>query len=481
VTAIFLAYDSSDRERVRPVRDTLTAQGFDVHWDPEPPAGVEWERWVLRRLAGCKCVVVLRSAASAHSNRMSHVEAVAKEHGKLIAVRLEPRGSWTGQTPAQPADGLSLAGWSGDLDHPGWQELSRRIETKLKASLWVRRLIHDAETERTRWRAQYESSAGRCKALNDELATERSERGAAQDKLAGLQAQLDADAKARFRLEARIVELEQSLARAEEKHAEAGHLLKEQLRQKDAQLTDALAAQGRAEDEAARLRTEHEAVAGVHGELKLRIASHETTIGERESYIGALTARIAGRDADIAGLRAGVAQRDAAIAGLKAALAERDAGITGLKANVAERNGAVAGLQSGLAKRDADIAELKAGIAERDSYMADLEASVTQRDTYIAELVASLTERDTCIADLRASLADRRAYMADLEASIAQRDTHIADLKTTLTERDTHIAGLKDSLQALERRRRGLFAAGAPLPSALSRVTRPVLGRLGSR
>jgi len=87
VTEIFLAYDSSDRERVRPVRDTLTAQGFDVHWDLEPPAGAEWERWVLRRLARCKCVLVLRSGASVLSNRMSHVEAMAKEHGKLIVVR----------------------------------------------------------------------------------------------------------------------------------------------------------------------------------------------------------------------------------------------------------------------------------------------------------------------------------------------------------------------------------------------------------
>ena len=175
MTEIFLAYDSSDRERVRPVRDTLTAQGFDVHWDLEPPAGVEWERWVLRRLARCKCVLVLRSGASLLSNRMSHVEAIAKEHGKLIAVRLEPRGV----LPGAGSDGLNLSGWSGDLDHPAWQELCRRIEARLKASLWVQRLMHDVEMDRTRWRAQYEMGGARCKALNEELAGERAERGAA--------------------------------------------------------------------------------------------------------------------------------------------------------------------------------------------------------------------------------------------------------------------------------------------------------------
>ncbi len=452
MTEIFLAHDSSDRERVRPLRDALAAQGFQVRWDLEPPVGVEWERWVRRRLARCKCVVVLRSAASAHSNRMSHVEAVAKEHGKLILVRLEPRASWAPQAQAQAtADGLNLAGWSGDLDHPGWQELCRRIEGKLKASLWVQRLIHDVETERTRWRAQHEASAARCKSLNDELAHERSERGVAQDRIAGLQAQLDADGKARSRLEARIVELEQRLARAEESNAESGQLLRDELRQKDALLSEAQAALIRAEDEAARLKQELAAVEGVHGEHKSRIASHEATIQAR--------------DADIARLEAAVAQRDADIAGLTATVVERDGSVTSLTANVAERDSHVAGLKAGIAARDADIAGCKADMAERDSYIVDLVASVTQRDTYIA--------------DLRASLTDRRAYMADLEASIAQRDTHIADLKAALAERDTHIASLTASLKALGQRRWGLSAM--PFPAALARVTRPVLDRLGSR
>jgi hypothetical protein len=114
VTEIFLAYDSSDRSRARPVRDALTAQGFGVHWDQEAPAGVEWETWVRRRLAQCKCVVVLRSPASAHSNRMSHVAAAAAEHGKLIAVRLEPRGAWqsSGQLHrGKPQPGRPPRGW----------------------------------------------------------------------------------------------------------------------------------------------------------------------------------------------------------------------------------------------------------------------------------------------------------------------------------------------------------------------------------
>jgi chromosome segregation ATPase len=475
VTEIFLAYDSSDRERVRPVRDALAARGFDVHWDLEPPAGVEWETWVLRRLARCKCVVVLRSAASAHSNRISHVEAAAKEHGKLIAVRLEPRGLGAIQAGAA-TDGLNLAGWSGDPEHPGWQELCRRIETKLKASLWVQRLMHDVEMERARWRAQYDMSAARCKALNDELAGERIERGAAQDKAAGLQAQLDADNKSRFRLEARIVELEERLARAEATHAEAARQLREEIRQKDALLAEARTALGGAQDEADHLRTELAEVEGVHGELRARIAGGESLIGERDARIADLDAGIVRREADIAGLNAAVSARDAAIAGLKSTIAERESDIADLKVTVAERDDSVAILKSGITERDGAMTGLRAGVAARDADIAGLKTDVAERDGYIAELVASVTQRDTHIEDLRATIADRSAYMADLEASIAQRDTHIADLKSTLAERDTHIAGLQASLTELEQRPRGLV----PLPAALTRVTRRRWGNAGA-
>jgi uncharacterized coiled-coil protein SlyX len=460
---------------VRPVRDALAARGFDVHWDLEPPAGLEWETWVLRRLARCRCVVVLRSAASAHSNRMSHVEAVAKEHGKLIAVRLEPRSLGSMQ-PGMAADGLNLAGWSGDLDHPAWQELCRRIETRLKASLWVQRLIHDVEMERARWRAQYDMSAARCKALNDELAGERTERGAAQDKAAGLQAQLDADNKSRSRLEARIVELEERLARAEATHAEAAQLLREEIRQKDALLAEASATLGGAEKEAERLRTDLAAVEGVHGELRARVASCEALIGERDARIAGLDAGLVRRDADIAGLNAAVSARDAAIAGLKSTIAERESDITGFRAGLAKRDRDIDGLKSSLTERDGAMAGLRAGVAARDADLAGLEADVAERDGYIAELVASVTQRDSHIADLRATIADRSAYMADLEASIAQRDTHIADLKSTLAERDTHIAGLQASISKLEQRPRGLV----PLPAALARVTRRRWGSAGA-
>jgi chromosome segregation ATPase len=449
VTEIFLAYDSGDRDRARPLRDALAAQGFDVHWEQEPPAGVEWETWVRRRLAQCRCVVVLRSAA-VHSNRMRHVVALAEEHGTLIVVRLEPRsvgqaqwqalGHGQAQSQAGAADeGLDLASWSGDLSHPGWQELCRRIEAKLRASLWVQRLIHDLEAERARWRSQYETSAARCRALNDELARERSETGAAQDKVAGLEAQLDADARLRVGLQTRIMELEQRLTGADSMHAEDRRQLGEALRQMGAQLAEARAALAGAQDEAARLKAELASLESDRRELRSRITSHVSTISERHAHIVDLEAKVARQDAEAAGLQATVTERGAEIGTLKVTISERDAGIAALRA---------------------DLAALQASNAERDGYTAELEASVAQRDTYIARLTANL--------------AERRAYMADLEASIAQRDTHIADLKTGIAERDTEIASLRSTFKELEHRVQGHPAAGVPLP-ALGRMTLPAV------
>jgi chromosome segregation ATPase len=495
VTEIFLAYDSSDRNRARPVRDALVAQGFDVHWDQEAPAGVDWETWVRKRLAQSKCVIVLRSAASIHSNRMSHVAAVAEEHSTLVVVRLEPRSAWLapGQSQGQGqgqgqagagTEGLDLANWRGDADHPGWQELCRRIEAKLKSSLWMQRLIHDVEAELARWRSQYETSAARCKALNEELAVERSERGAAQDKVAGLQAQLDADAKARFKLQSSIVELEQRLAGTSGKHAEARQLLSEELRQKAAQLTEAQAALTRQQDDTVRLRTELASAESARLELSARVIGHESIIKLRDAHIVDLDAKAGQRETEIAGLRTTITERDAEVSGLRATVAKRDAEVAGLRATIAQRDADVAGLRAAITDRNTDLGGLKSVIAQRDegiaglhADIAGLQANMTERDSYMADLEASVAQRDAYIAKLTANLAERRAYMADLEASIAQRDTHIADLKTSVAERDTQIVSLKTNYKELERRSQSRLPKGVPLP-ALNRATPPVAAGL---
>jgi hypothetical protein len=89
MTDIFFSYSSKDRERVRPVRDTLVAQGFDVFWDQTVPAGLDWDTWIRQHLNRAKCALVFWSVNSIASDNVRHEAMVAKQHGKLVPVMLD--------------------------------------------------------------------------------------------------------------------------------------------------------------------------------------------------------------------------------------------------------------------------------------------------------------------------------------------------------------------------------------------------------
>src|SRR5215467_4603831 len=88
MTDIFFSYRSDDRERVRPVRDAFAALGFDVFWDQEVPAGVDWDTWIRRHLAQAKCAIVFWSTTSVTSDNVRHEATIARQQNKLIPVLL---------------------------------------------------------------------------------------------------------------------------------------------------------------------------------------------------------------------------------------------------------------------------------------------------------------------------------------------------------------------------------------------------------
>ena len=90
MTDIFFSYSSADRERVRPIRDALAEQGFEVFWDQQVPAGMDWDTWIRQHLTKSKCAMAFWSATSVSSDNVRHEAAVAKQQGKLISVLLEP-------------------------------------------------------------------------------------------------------------------------------------------------------------------------------------------------------------------------------------------------------------------------------------------------------------------------------------------------------------------------------------------------------
>jgi hypothetical protein len=114
MTDVFFSYSSKDRERVRPIRDALIAEGFDVFWDQEVPPGRNWDEWIRLRLNAARCTIVFWSGHSVRSDNVVHEATIAKNAGKLIPVLLDPltaerfpMGHYTTQAVVPPAGGLS--------------------------------------------------------------------------------------------------------------------------------------------------------------------------------------------------------------------------------------------------------------------------------------------------------------------------------------------------------------------------------------
>jgi TIR domain/PAN domain len=171
VTDIFFSYSSADRERVRPVRDALVAQGFEVFWDQEVPTGLDWDSWIRQHLAKCKCAMAFWSAASVASDNVRHEAVVAKQQGKLISVLLESLTAQQFPMGLYAQQAANLADWNGDLNHKEWRKLRREYEAKLIPT-WVRQQLDELEAELVGERARREGVERRDKTLQGQIAKE---------------------------------------------------------------------------------------------------------------------------------------------------------------------------------------------------------------------------------------------------------------------------------------------------------------------
>ena len=231
MTDVFFSYSSKDRERVRPIRDALVAEGFDVFWDQEVPPGRNWDEWIRQHLDTARCAIVFWSGHSVKSDNVMHEATVAKNFGKLIPVLLDPieanqfpMGHYTTQALVIAPEGIAPA---------TLQRLSAEVEAKAMRR-WMRRKMAELEgrvASITKAREQDEDRENvqhrRISELETELEQGRRERvrlqtalTSATEKLSGVQAALTASQEdlSRFKLSAqtaqhRISQLENKVER----------------------------------------------------------------------------------------------------------------------------------------------------------------------------------------------------------------------------------------------------------------------------
>ena len=86
---IFLSYNEKDRATVRRLATLLMQVGWSVWWDRRIPAGLTWRRVLAQELQSMRCMVVLWSATSVHSEWVCEEAAEGRALDKLVPVVID--------------------------------------------------------------------------------------------------------------------------------------------------------------------------------------------------------------------------------------------------------------------------------------------------------------------------------------------------------------------------------------------------------
>jgi len=110
-----------------PLVDALEARGWSVWWDPTIKPGQTWDEVIQVALAEARCVVVLWSLDSVTSEWVRIEAHAGKRRGILVPALLD---DVTERIPLafSLTHAANLVGWSGALQHPGFDELARAVE-----------------------------------------------------------------------------------------------------------------------------------------------------------------------------------------------------------------------------------------------------------------------------------------------------------------------------------------------------------------
>ncbi len=123
---VFVSYASEDRDRVAPLVDAIEAEGLQVWWDQHIHAGPSFRAAIEEAMASCRCMLVVWSADSIHSDFVIDEATTGKDRGILVPVQLDDAQIPLGFRAAQTAQ---LQRWPDSRD--GLEELLAGIRDTL--------------------------------------------------------------------------------------------------------------------------------------------------------------------------------------------------------------------------------------------------------------------------------------------------------------------------------------------------------------
>jgi TolB-like protein len=123
---VFISYARSTATQAQAVAQALRAQGYGVWLDDAIPAHRAYADVIEEELKAAAAVVVVWSAEAVKSQWVQSEADHAREAGKLVQLSID------GAMLPMPFDRIQcadLAGWTGDLDAPGWRRVIGSIAT----------------------------------------------------------------------------------------------------------------------------------------------------------------------------------------------------------------------------------------------------------------------------------------------------------------------------------------------------------------
>ncbi|HXQ13330.1 MAG TPA: TIR domain-containing protein [Caulobacteraceae bacterium] len=117
---VFISYGHSTLKQTLQVADALRGLGYDVWLDDQLPAHRAYTDVIEERLKAAKAIVVIWSAEAAKSHWVRAEANTALEANTLVQLTVD------GVMPPMPFNQIQcadLAGWTGDIDAPGWRKV----------------------------------------------------------------------------------------------------------------------------------------------------------------------------------------------------------------------------------------------------------------------------------------------------------------------------------------------------------------------
>ena len=120
---IFISYKREEAEFAQKLMEALVQERFEVWWDKDIQCGQQWAAIIDEKLSGAGCVIILWSEKAVNSPWVKHEASHALTRDVYAPVRLELVNIISPYDQVQATD---MHNWNGELEHPGFRDLTNR-------------------------------------------------------------------------------------------------------------------------------------------------------------------------------------------------------------------------------------------------------------------------------------------------------------------------------------------------------------------